>query len=139
MKPRLIILSDLWGTEKSNWINYYLNALSPEFDIKYYDCCEIGNVDTTSLKEGVIHSQFIDHGIDLAVEKLIQLEDGKVDILAFSIGGIIAWKAGLKGLNINNFYAISSTRLRYESEKPSYAIKLYFGEKDLFKPDTNWF
>lgn len=139
MKMRLIILSDLWGIRKSEWTKSYLELLSSEFDILYYDCCELGNVDTSDFCESSLHSQFINGGIDRAVKRLIELETDRVDVLAFSIGGTIAWKAGLKGLNIRNFYSVSSTRLRHETQKPDCAIKLYYGDKDKFKPDVDWF
>jgi len=139
MKSRLIILSDLWGNEKSSWIAHYLNILNSEFEIVYYDCCEIGNIDKSDYTQQNLHSQFIEHGIDNAVEKLIASEPQKVNILAFSIGGTIAWKAGLKGLKINNLFAISSTRLRYETVKPNCNIELVFGEKDTFNPTAEWF
>jgi len=139
MKSRLIILSDLWGNEKSNWVSHYMNFLNPHFEIVFYDCCEIGNIDKSEYDQQSLHSQFIEHGIETAVEKLIALEPQKVNILAFSIGGTIAWKAGLKGLNINNLSAISSTRLRYETVKPDCNIELVYGEKDKFKPSVNWF
>lgn len=139
MKRRLIILSDLWGFEANDWIKYYLNILNAKYDIKCYDCCEIGNIDKRNYTEQNIHLQFINHGIDTATKKLIELEPNAVDILAFSIGGTIAWKAGLKGLIINNFYAVSSTRLRYETAQPDCNIKLFYGKKDKFKPATSWF
>ena len=58
--------------------------------------------------------------------------------MAFSIGGTIAWKACLIGLKIDNFYAVSSTRLRYETEKPNCYTNLFFGEKDVYKPSLDW-
>ena len=76
--------------------------------------------------------------MSVAVENLLNLEKGNIAILAFSIGGTIAWKAGLKGLKINNFIAISSTRLRYETIKPNCKLKLYFGENDQNKPLAIW-
>jgi hypothetical protein len=139
MKPRLIILSDLWGIQKSEWIKHYSESLNPYFEIKYYDCCQLGEVDKTDLSEKNLHSQFIRRGIKIAVEKLLDLETGNINILAFSIGGTIAWKAGLNGLNIKNLYAISSTRLRHETDKPNCYIKLFFGKKDNFKPNADWF
>jgi len=68
----------------------------------------------------------------------MELEKGKINILAFSVGGLIAWKAGLIGLEIENLYAISSTRLRYETEKPNGNLKIYFGSKDNYKPKEDW-
>src|SRR5690606_412893 len=61
------------------------------------------------------------------------------NILAFSIGGTIAWKIGLKSDNLNTLVCVSSTRLRKETEKPKSLIKLYFGENDEYKPTEAWF
>jgi hypothetical protein len=33
MKPRLIILSDLWGKEKSDWVSNYVALLKDMFEI----------------------------------------------------------------------------------------------------------
>jgi len=33
MKRQLIILSDLWGFQKSEWIKYYTELLEPHFNI----------------------------------------------------------------------------------------------------------
>lgn len=139
MKPRLIILSDLWGKEKAEWIANYIEILESKFDIKFYDCCELANIDKTDYAEKNLHNQFVNGGIERAVENLLKIENEKIDVLAFSIGGTIAWKAGLKGLNVEKLFAVSSTRLRYENEIPNCAIKLYFGENDSNKPNEDWF
>ena len=139
MKPRLIILSDLWGAEKSEWIEYYIENLNFKFEIQFYDCCDLGKVNKSDYIEKNLHKQFVNNGIEIAVERLLELEKEKIDVLAFSIGGTIAWKAQLKGLKINNFYAISSTRLRYETNKPNCHTRLYFGEKDEYLPNSDWF
>jgi hypothetical protein len=139
MKPRLIILSDLWGKEKSDWVSDYVELLKDNFEIQYYDCCELGEIDKTNYTEGNLHSQFVTGGIEKAVENLLKAEKNQVDILAFSVGGTIAWKAALEGLNVQNLFAVSSTRLRYENEIPNGGIKLYFGENDSNKPSENWF
>ena len=47
MKPKLIILSDLWGKEKSNWVSDYVELLKNKFEIQYYDCCDLGGIDKT--------------------------------------------------------------------------------------------
>lgn len=139
MKPRLIILSDLWGIEKSEWVNNYTKTLDSKFEIKFYDCCKLGRVDKSGYKESSLHNQFVNGGIEIAAKRLLELEKRNINILAFSIGGVIAWKAQLHGLKINNLYAISSTRLRYEKVKPSYNVSLYFGDKDNYRPTIEWF
>ncbi|MBW4361937.1 alpha/beta hydrolase [Flavobacterium taihuense] len=139
MKPRLIILSDLWGKEKSDWVSVYVELLKDKFEIQYYDCCKLGEIDKTDYTEDSLHSQFVNGGIEKAVENLLKAEKNEIDVLAFSIGGTIAWKAALKGLNVRSLFAVSSTRLRYEGETPNGSIKGYYGENDTNKPNNDWF
>ena len=139
MKQKLIILSDLWGKKKSDWVNNYTELLSPIFNVVFYDSCDLGEIDVTDYSEKAIHEQFINGGIDTAVTNLLEKEKEEITVLAFSFGGSIAWKAGLKGLNIVNFFAVSSSRLRYEIIKPNCAIHLWFGGLDNYRPALNWF
>lgn len=138
-KPKLLILSDLFGGKNPEWINYYINALESEFEIQYYDALELATIDAFNLTETDIHKQFLNSGIDKAVENLLTLEKNNVLILGFSIGGTIAWKASLQGLKTTHLSAISSTRLRDETKAPNCEINLYFGEKDPNKPNPQWF
>jgi hypothetical protein len=139
VKPRLLILSDLFGGKNPEWLKIYMNLLQSKFEIQYYDVLEMANIDSDNFIESEIHNQFLNGGIDKAVQSLLQLETGKIVVLGFSIGGTIAWKTSLKGLNITHLFAVSSTRLRYETEVPDGIIKLYFGEKDPHKPNPKWF
>lgn len=138
-KPKLLILSDLFGGQHPKWINYYTNTLRSKFEIQYYDVLELANIDASNLTEADIHKQFLNGGIDKAVETLLKLETDKVTVLGFSIGGTIAWKASFQGLKMTHLFAVSSTRLRYETEVPNCEIKLFFGDQDLNKPNSNWF
>ena len=56
-KPVLILLSDLWGEEKSGWIENYGRILNNHFEIKYYDSCGLELVDRIhySGQNGTIH------------------------------------------------------------------------------------
>nr|WP_298002237.1 alpha/beta hydrolase [uncultured Flavobacterium sp.] len=139
MKKRLIILSDLWGYREHSWINTYSDYLKKSFDIQIYDCCVLGNIKTDPYTEKHIHQQFVDYGIEQAVQALLNLEKSEVYVLGFSIGGTIAWKAACEGLNVKQLYAVSATRLRYETTKPNLPIRLYFGENDLNSPTNDWF
>ena len=138
MKPRLIIISDLWGVQRSDWLGNYVERLKDKFEIQYYDSCELGGIDTSVYQQNDLHEQFVHGGIELATKRLFNIEKERVVALAFSVGGAIAWKAGLKGLPIDKLYAVSSTRLRYESQKPLAEIKLIFGEKDAYQPSEDW-
>ncbi|MBS7229897.1 alpha/beta hydrolase [Flavobacterium psychroterrae] len=138
MEPRLLILSDLFGGTP-DWLKSYTDLLKSKFEIQYYDVLELANIDSDNFIESDIHNQFLNGGIDKAVENLLHLETEEATVLGFSIGGTIAWKASLKGLHIANLFTVSSTRLRYEFEVPNSVIKLYFGEKDPNKPNSKWF
>jgi dienelactone hydrolase len=138
VKPRLLILSDLFGGT-TDWLKCYTDLLKPKFEIQYYDVLELAEIDSDNLTENEIHNQFLIGGIDKAVEYLLKLETKEVAVLGFSIGGTIAWKASIKGLNVTHLFAVSSTRLRYEVKAPNGNIKLYFGKKDPNKPNSKWF
>ena len=138
MNERLIIISDLWGREKSEWLVNYTRVLEAKFDIEFYDSCELGEIDKTEYTQANLHKQFVESGIEKAVSKLIDIEKYPINILAFSIGGTIAWKYGIRTGKITSLVCVSSTRLRKETEKPSGRLKLFFGENDKFKPETEW-
>ena len=139
MKPKLIILSDLWGRQKAHWLPHYTRLLSDKYTLTFYDCCELGGIDLSHYQEESLHRQFIEGGIERAVIKLLKLETQPLRILAFSIGGTIAWKFGLMGGRIERLSCVSSTRLRKETEKPLGNIHLYFGEDDPYRPQQEWF
>lgn len=134
---KLIVITDLWGKKKFDWfLNYQKNLKA---DLLIYDSCELGNIDKTIYEEANLHQQFVSGSIDIAVDKLLEKEKNEVNVLAFSIGGTIAWKAILKGLKVNNLFVVSATRLRYEIEKPNCKIYLFYGENDIYKPKLTWF
>ncbi|WP_286971111.1 alpha/beta hydrolase [Flavobacterium sp. UBA4854] len=136
-KPRLLLLSDLFGGNPE-WIQNYIEILEPKFDVQYYDVLKLAQIDSSS-EEKEIHNQFLNGGIEKAVNSLLDFEKEEVAVLGFSIGGTIAWKASLKGLKATQLVAVSSTRLRFENEVPNCKIKLYFGEKDSNIPKYEWF
>ncbi len=139
MLKRLVILSDLWGEKKSEWLINYTQVLKEYFNIVIYDCCELARIDKSSYTEKSLHNQFVNGGIERAVKELVKIEKNSVNILAFSIGGTIAWKFGIKSNKIDSLICLSSTRLRYESIKPKGKINLYFGSKDNFAPSLKWY
>ena len=139
LKPKLIILSDLWGKAKSEWTANYTNELEKYFDISYCDCCKLGEIETSTYTEENLHQQFVNGGIEKAVENLCKLKTEAFILLGFSVGGYIAWKASLNGLRTNNIFAVSSTRVRIESIKPTANIHLFFGKNDAYKPTEDWF
>lgn len=137
---KLIILSDLWGSIKSDWLTHYTEILKKHFEIVYYDCRELGEIDLQEYTEEKIHQQFMNGGVDRAINNLLKKEaDNLSNVLGFSIGGYIAWKSALGGLKAKKIIAISSTRLRFENDKPLCEIDLFYGENDTFKPENDWY
>lgn len=136
---KLILLSDLWGAQKSEWIEYYTSPLKEHFDIVYYDCCALGELDISDYSEEKLHQQFVQGGIDRAITNLLLLEKEASHIIGFSVGGYIAWKAILAGLPAKQLIAISSTRLRHETFKPTCDVQLIYGENDTFQPKETWY
>lgn len=137
IKPRLILLSDLFGGNPE-WIQYYVEILEPKFDVQFYDVLKLAQIDSSN-DEKEIHNQFLSRGIEKAVANLLNYEKGDIAILGFSIGGTIAWKASLRGLKTIQLVAVSSTRLRFETEVPNCEMQLYFGSNDFNKPNQQWF
>ncbi len=96
------------------------------------------DLDLSDNSKNCIHAQFVNGGIKRAARKLCRKEKQAVNVMAFSVGGVIAWKAALQVLPVKRLYAISATRLRYETKKPDCKCTLYFGEEDGYKPTVNW-
>lgn len=102
------------------------------------DCCTLGEVNIEPFEQESLHQQFRQGGVKRAVKMLCEQETGKVDVLAFSIGGTVAWKAALEGMDVGRMIAISATRLRLEVRKPDCNIELIYGERDNFRPGKEW-
>ncbi|MEL6655743.1 MAG: alpha/beta hydrolase [Bacteroidota bacterium] len=141
MKPHLVLLSDLWGAQQSDWWALYTALLNPYFELSWLDSCELAAINTVPYTQEHLHQQFVNGGIDNAVEALIQQQinwPAARTILAFSVGGVIAWKAIQAGMNVDQFYAVSATRLRYEEEPLLANGSLWYGSEDKFRPSTQW-
>jgi len=139
MNKEIIIISDLWGSQKSDWLVGYKKTFSKDFSIKFYDACELGSVNTKPYLQHELHNQFVEFGIESAAKELLKLERTPKMYIGCSVGGVIAWKASLLGLPIEKLITISATRLRREIQKPSCPLYLLFGENDQYKPSLDWF
>lgn len=138
MAEKLVILSDMWGVKKGLWITSYFGYLQQYYNITFYDCQQLGNIDVTVSTEKNVHDAFVNGGIDTAVAHLLKKEKKPAHYLAFSTGGTIAWKAALKGLPVKSLTALSPTRVRLEERAPTCELDLIFGECDDHKPDLKW-
>lgn len=138
MAKRLVILSDMWGIKKGMWITSYLAYLQPYFDIVYYDCRQLANIDVPQNTRENIYDAFINGGMDLAVRHLLKKETEPAHYLTFCAGGTIAYDAALKGLPVNSIYAVSPIDMGSFSEVPACPVTLIFGDQDSDIPDYLW-
>jgi hypothetical protein len=138
---RLIILSDINGL----FLPRQQVVTTSTQLLKQFDAVdELNSLVLAGIEEGGSqdsrHQAFIQRGIDAAAEKLIVRYPAGVQFaLGLSVGGVILWRAALKGLSIGNLLCFSSTRLRFEKNAPHCSVSLYFGEHDKFRPDAKWF
>ena len=138
MAEKLVIISDMWGVKKGLWIASYFGYLQQYYDITFYDCQQLGNLDVPVSTEENIHKAFVEGGIDTAVAHLLKKEKTPSHYLAFSTGGTVAYKAALKGLPVKSLTALSANRIRLEDESPKIPLNLVYGECDTFKPELSW-
>ncbi|WP_394750697.1 alpha/beta fold hydrolase [Spongiimicrobium salis] len=138
MAERLVVISDMWGAKKGLWITSYLGYLQQYFDIVFYDCQQLANINITVDSAENLHQEFVNGGIDTAVAHLLKKETEPSHYLAFSTGGTIAWKASLRGLPMKSLYNVSATRLRMEEELIKTPVTLMYGENDSNRPTQEW-
>ena len=138
MAKRLVILSDMWGAKKGMWITSYLAYLQPYFDIVFYDCRQLANIDVPLNTSENVYKAFVDGGMDLAVRHLLKKENEPAHYLTFCAGGTIAFDAALKGLPMESLYAVSPIDLESFEETPDCPITLVFGDQDADIPDYLW-
>lgn len=136
-KPRLIILSDIFGSSNETWMDEYRALLEPHFNCIEYDCRELAGI--AHLHQESMHEGFASGGIEHAVDNLLNREINDAHILGFSVGGTIGWKFALKTKNVLSITLISATRLRYETRVPQSENVIYFGELEEFGPQSEWF
>lgn len=141
MIKELTVLSDIWGAKDTQWFDHIRSIVSDKVPIEFCDSSELGKVEVRGHSEQEIHQQFLEFGIDNAVNELL-LREQRTKIsriyIGCSIGGLIAWKAALKGLKVDCLITISSTRLRYETQKPACKVVNYFGLSDIYRPQADW-
>lgn len=137
-KPKLLLLSDMWGKQKMSWLPQYIEQLEHEFEVVFKDSRELGRMDLNITEEKDLHKRFIEGGINQSVQTLTEDQTTYAALLGMSVGGTIGWKAILGGLKVERYYGVSATRLRYETQKPDIPIRLYFGTEDPYSPGLNW-
>lgn len=136
-KQQLIILSDIFGCSNESWMDQYLVRLSPYFHVTLFDSRKLAGIEPDQLE--AVHKAFATGGIDRAARELEKSKDEEIQIvIGFSVGGTVAWKYALNNPEVS-LHLISATRLRYETNKPSSEITLYFGRNEENGPMAEWF
>lgn len=136
-KPRLVVLSDLYGIPNEPWMEAYRNELIPHLTLIEYDCRQLAEIDHLAPTE--IHAAFANGGIERAAKNLLLAESTPSHLLGFSVGGTIAWKYALESTNAISVTTVSATRLRNETKIPTSLNSIYFGEREEFGPQQEWF
>lgn len=124
---------------QAKYLEVYLQQLEPIYEVQPYDCCLLAELPLGQETQEERHQHFVTGGIQRAVDALINTEREGVEVLAFSVGGTIAWRAALAGMPIDQLFAISATRLRYETEKPNCGLRLWYGALDPYQPNAEWY
>lgn len=137
MESPIILISDLHGNTPHEKLTSFLGG----WKIQAFDSRQLAHLpmDLFGNKEA-IHRAFTAFGIERAAKQLlIELSLGLNPIVVgFSVGGVIAWRAALRGLPIRKLILFSATRLRYETQRPNCPIGLYYGQKDAYQPSAAW-
>ena len=138
MPHKFLVLSDLHGTNEAYWMLLFNHVLGKKHEVKILDSCTLADISTEDTSPDERHFEFVNGGIDKAVNQLLGMGPGPWRVIAASVGGTIAWKAALNGMDISHLYAISATRLRLEYDAPNAKIKLYYGADDKHRPAAAW-
>lgn len=134
MAHKLVVLSDIWGAKKGQWITSYLGYLQQYYDITYYDIQKLANIDMPLCTEDNLKKTFELGGANTATSHLLKKETAPAHYLAFSLGADIAWKAALEGLPALSLTLVSGNEISFDKPIPNVPIKLAYGEKDTCIP-----
>lgn len=137
MAEKLVVVSDMWGTQKGLWITSYLGYLQQYFNIVFYDSREMAEIGSEPLTSEEVYTAFINGGKDRAVAQLLHQEQTKSHYLTFCAGGTITWQAALMGLPIKSLYAVSPIDLEDQVMGPDCPVTVLRGENDKII-DTDW-
>ncbi|PIF00805.1 MAG: hypothetical protein CR994_03905 [Maribacter sp.] len=135
MAEKLVVISDMWGAKKGAWATAYLVYLQQYFNLTYYDCQQLANIDAgIYCSDKDLKDAFVNGGIQTAIDQLMQKEKEPCHYLAFGLGGDVVWKASLQGLPMKSLYAVSTYGLYYGSQGTDIPITLVYGSLDANLP-----
>lgn len=138
MAEKLVVISDMWGAKKGVWATAYLVYLQQYFNITYYDSQQLARIDAeVGCSDKHLNDAFVRGGLQTAIDQLCQKEKEPCHYLAFGIGGEIAWKAGLKGLPMKSFYAVSASGVLGDIQRSTIPTTLVYGDLDANVPSQD--
>lgn len=129
---KLKIVSDINGVNEALQ-NFACGLAEKGFDVEILNSLSIGKI--TAEKKEDRHKQFLDFGVENAVDYLTIQEDTNTHYIGFSIGGNIIWEAISRGMKAESLYCVSSTRLRYQESPLNVSTRLLYGNLDKYRPD----
>ena len=138
MNRQIIFLSDLYGSAKKHYFDLYLADFQKDYRCLFLDSCVLGEIHCSPFDKEKVHRQFVEGGIERAAKVLLDYRKEDSIVVGFSVGGVIGWKSLVMSSSPNPLFALSSTRLRYEMDRPKGRISLLFGQNDPFKPSKEW-
>jgi len=138
MKERLLIVSDMFGGQPS-WLQDYITHFEKDYSVSHFDSKKQAGIPNNIQTPEEIHQRFILGGLAHGVQQLLKTQQSPTQILAFSMGGTLVWKALLQGLPCTRLCCISATRLRYETQRSDCPIRLIYGKEDTHRQSTTWF
>ena len=138
MAERLVVLSDIWGAKKGMWITSYLGYLQQYFEIVYYDSQQLADLDLVNFTPEGVMEALDQGGMDTAIAQLLIKETVPSHYLSFCCGGLIGWKAALKGVPMKSLYAVSPLNIQSENERPDIPVTLLYGEYQEDRPSQEW-
>ncbi len=140
---RALFISDMDGLQNENSkvdVSYidttslFLEGLGYQVDLM--SSLALANIDP-DMSNDERHPQFVEHGIETAVTKIVTNDIHYALAVGFSMGGTLLWKAVTRGFSVGGIVCISATRLRYESQATTPVPSvLIFGDSDPFAPSA---
>ncbi len=131
----LLIIPDIFNFPPAQ--SPFLSQITKGQDYSYKSLPELlGEPELSG--EALHHSLFYQGGLTRAVSALHSLGAYGFKGLGFSTGGTVLWAAAKNHPLLKSLLCISSTRLRFENERPAIPVQLYWGAHDPHRPNSLW-
>jgi hypothetical protein len=132
----LLVVSDIFGFPKSFTD---LLALGRRAN-RLHRCFELPDLSGhPELIGDRLHNHLFAHdGLELILERLLDIRGDGLVGLGYSAGGTALWHAVSRGLKLKALICVSSTRLRHETSPLPIQTHVFWGGKDENRPSEAW-